>query len=174
MGTYEIQETKTLDGLVLNRNKYEVKFTQKDLVTKVYDEKLDFFNDTTLVEFSKTDVTGDKELVGAKLQVIDTDGNVVDEWTSTEITHKIEGLTIGKEYTLKEEIDLKLKISRLYRKIKKILKDRERTIIELRFGLNGKSPKTQHDIAKSLGISRSYVSRIETKAISKLAKEIRE
>ena len=75
---------------------------------------------------------------------------------------------------IEEEIDLKLKISRLYRKIKKILKDRERTIIELRFGLNGKSPKTQHDIAKSLGISRSYVSRIETKAISKLAKEIRE
>lgn len=103
-GTYEIQETKTLDGLVLNRNKYEVKFTQKDLVTKVYDEKLDISNDTTLVEFSKTDVTGDKELVGAKLQVIDTDGNVVDEWTSTEKTHKIEGLTIGKEYTLKEEI----------------------------------------------------------------------
>ena len=104
MGTYEIEETKTLDGLVLNRNKYEVKFTQKDLVTKVYDEKLDISNDTTLVEFSKTDVTGDKELAGAKLSVIDTDGNLVDEWTSTEKTHKIEGLTIGKEYTLKEEI----------------------------------------------------------------------
>ena len=104
MGTYEIEETKTLDGLVLNRNKYEVKFTQKDLVTKVYDEKLDISNDTTLVDFSKTDVTGDKELAGAKLQVIDTDGNVIDEWTSTEKTHKIEGLKVGNEYTLKEEI----------------------------------------------------------------------
>ena len=104
MGTYEIQETKTLDGLVLNRNKYEVKFTQKDLVTKVYDEKLDISNDTTLVEFSKTDVTGDKELAGAKLSVLDSENNVIDTWTSTEKTHKIEGLTIGKEYTLKEEI----------------------------------------------------------------------
>ena len=104
MGTYEIQETKTLDGLVLNRNKYEVKFTQKDLVTKVYEEKLDISNDTTLVDFSKTDVTGDKELAGAKLQVIDTDGNIIDEWTSTEKTHKIEGLKVGNEYTLKEEI----------------------------------------------------------------------
>ena len=104
MGVYEIEETKTLDGLVLNRNKYEVKFIQKDLVTKVYEEKLDISNDTTLVDFSKTDVTGDKELAGAKLQVIDSEGNIVDEWISTKKTHKIEGLKIGKEYTLKEEI----------------------------------------------------------------------
>ena len=104
MGTYEIQETKTLDGLVLNKNKYEVKFTQKDLVTKVYYEELDISNDTTLVDFSKTDVTGDKELVGAKLQVLDTDGNVIDEWISTEKTHKIEGLKVGENYILKEEI----------------------------------------------------------------------
>ena len=104
MGTYEIEETKTLDGLVLNRNKYEVIFTQKDLVTKIYDEKLDISNDTTLVNFSKTDVTGDKELAGAKLSVLDSDNNVIDTWTSTEKTHKIEGLTIGKEYTLKEKI----------------------------------------------------------------------
>ena len=58
--------------------------------------------------------------------------------------------------------------------MKSILKDRERTIIELRFGLGGKKPKTQNEIAKSMGISRSYVSRIETKAIGKLAKEIKE
>ncbi len=104
MGTYEIQETKTLDGLILNTTKYEVKFEQKDLTTKVYDSQLDVLNDTTLVEFSKTDITGDKELPGAKLQVIDEDGNVIDEWTSTENTHKIEGLKVGSEYTLKEEI----------------------------------------------------------------------
>ena len=56
----------------------------------------------------------------------------------------------------------------------KILKDREKTIIELRFGLNGDKPKTQKQIAKMMGISRSYVSRIETKAIGKLAKELKE
>ncbi|MBR3325266.1 MAG: hypothetical protein IKG14_04390 [Clostridia bacterium] len=104
MGTYEIEETKTLDGLVLNRDKYEVKFTQKDLVTKVYDEQLNISNDTTLFDFSKTDVTGDKELPGAKLTITDKEGNVVDEWTSTENKHTIEGLVIGKEYIMTEVI----------------------------------------------------------------------
>ena len=104
MGTYEIVEIKTLDGLVLNTTKYEVKFEQKDLTTKIYETKLDISNDTTLVEFSKTDITGDKELIGAKLTVLDNENNIIDTWTSTEKTHKIEGLTIGKEYTLKEEI----------------------------------------------------------------------
>ena len=104
MGTYEIEEIKTLDGLVLNTTKYEVKFEQKDLTTKVYDSKLDVTNDTTLVEFSKTDITGEKELPGAKLTVLDSENNVIDTWTSTEKTHKIEGLIAGKEYTLKEEI----------------------------------------------------------------------
>ena len=71
-----------------------------------------------------------------------------------------------------EIIDLKMKTKTLYEKIKTVLKDRERTIIELRFGLNGKKPKTQNEIAEMIGISRSYVSRIETKAINKLGKEI--
>ena len=75
---------------------------------------------------------------------------------------------------IEEEVDLKMKISKLYEKIKKVLKNRERTIIELRFGFNGKEPKTQKEIAKDMGISRSYVSRIETKAIGKLAREIKE
>lgn len=78
------------------------------------------------------------------------------------------------EKPIDEEIDIKMKISNLYKKIKEVLKDREKTIIELRFGLNGKKPKTQNEIAKRMGISRSYVSRIETKAISKLAQEFRE
>ena len=104
LGTYEIQETKTLDGLVLNDKKYEVTFEQKDLVTKVYEVKLDVSNDTTLFDFSKTDVTGDNELEGAKLTITDSDGNIVDEWTSTKEKHTIEGLVVGKEYTMTEEI----------------------------------------------------------------------
>ena len=78
------------------------------------------------------------------------------------------------EKPVDEEIDLKMKIIKLYEKVKSVLKDREKTIIELRFGLNGNKPKTQNEIAKTMGISRSYVSRIETKAIGKLAKEIKE
>ena len=58
--------------------------------------------------------------------------------------------------------------------MKDLLKDRERKILELRFGLGGHKPKTQNEIAQMLGISRSYLSRIETKAIGKLAKEIKE
>ena len=65
---------------------------------------------------------------------------------------------------------MKIKIKKLYQTIKDVLKDREKLIIELRFGLDGKRPKTQHQIAKMLGISRSYVSRIETKAIRKISK----
>lgn len=78
------------------------------------------------------------------------------------------------ERNIEDEIDLKFKIKKLYQNIKKVLKEREKTIIELRFGINGENPKTQHEIADMLGISRSYVSRIETKAIGKLAKEMKE
>lgn len=80
----------------------------------------------------------------------------------------------NRERNIEEEVDLKLKIKKLYSKIKTILKDKEKFIIELRFGLNGDKPKTQKEIARMLNISRSYVSRIESKAIGKLAKEIRE
>ena len=76
--------------------------------------------------------------------------------------------------SIEEEVDTKLKIKKMYNKIKEVLKSRERTIIELRFGLKGEKPKTQKEIAKMMGISRSYVSRIETKAISKLAEELKE
>ena len=78
------------------------------------------------------------------------------------------------ERNIEDEVDLKMKIKKLYHKIGEILKDREKTIIELRFGLGGIKPKTQHEIAEMMGISRSYVSRIESKAISKLSKEFQD
>ena len=76
--------------------------------------------------------------------------------------------------SIEDEVDTKIKIKKMYNKIKEVLKDREKTIIELRFGLKGGKPKTQKEIAKMMGISRSYVSRIETKAIEKLAEELEE
>ena len=69
---------------------------------------------------------------------------------------------------IEEELDLKEDIKNLYNKIRSVLKQRERMIIELRFGLNGQKEKTQNEVGEILGISRSYVSRIETKAIQKL------
>lgn len=106
MGKYELEEIETLDGLVLDNTKHEIVFKQEDTTTKVYTNEEKFVNDTTLVEFSKTDVTGDKELEGATLTVTDSKGNVIDRWVSGEKTHKIEGLKTGEKYTLKEEIQV--------------------------------------------------------------------
>lgn len=77
------------------------------------------------------------------------------------------------ERNIEDEVDIKMKIKSLFEKMKSVLKDREKTILELRFGLGGHKPKTQHEIAEMMGISRSYVSRIETKAIGKLSKELK-
>lgn len=78
----------------------------------------------------------------------------------------------NSERNIEEEVDLKIKIKKMYEKIKEVLKGREKLIIELRFGLDGKKPRTQNQIAQMLGISRSYVSRIETKAIRKISKRV--
>ena len=79
-----------------------------------------------------------------------------------------------EEMCIDDEIDLKFKIKELYNKMKQVLQEREINILNLRFGLNGIKPKTQHEIASMMGISRSYVSRIETKAINKLAEVMKE
>ena len=75
----------------------------------------------------------------------------------------------NNDRTIEEQVDIKLQIKKMYKKISEVLLDREKTILNLRFGLDGNKPKTQNEIAKLLGISRSYVSRIETKAINKLS-----
>ena len=94
----------------------------------------------------------------------DKDGNVI---TLQEVLE-------NDERNIEETVDIKLKIKKLYDKMKNVLKEREKVIIEARFGLDGTKPKTQKEIAKFMGISRSYVSRIESKAIEKLNKAIRE
>ncbi|SJZ37602.1 RNA polymerase sigma factor, sigma-70 family [Garciella nitratireducens DSM 15102] len=68
-------------------------------------------------------------------------------------------------------VELKIEASRLYNLMERVLKKREKTILELRYGLHNGVSKTQREIAKMLGISRSYVSRIEKRAIKKLSKE---
>lgn len=104
MGKYYLKELTTIDGAVLDQTEYDVIFEQTDTTTKEYTVNLNIKNETTCIEISKTDITGEKELVGAKLTVIDENNEVVDSWTSTEKTHKIEGLIVGKTYTLREEI----------------------------------------------------------------------
>ena len=70
------------------------------------------------------------------------------------------------------QVDLRIQSKKLYRAINEVLKKREKVIIELRYGLIDGGCKTQREIAAMLGISRSYVSRIETRAIEKLNKEM--
>lgn len=67
-----------------------------------------------------------------------------------------------------EQIDLKMQADRLYRAVERVCDQREKQIVSLRYGLYGKRPLTQREIAAYLNISRSYVSRIEKKALNKL------
>ena len=57
--------------------------------------------------------------------------------------------------------------------MKNVLKNREKLVLQLRYGLLNGHIKTQREIAQMLGISRSYVSRIEKKAVKKLSRELK-
>jgi len=82
---------------------------------------------------------------------------------------------IGNEAeSVVDEVELKMQVKRLYSKMREVLKNREKVVLELRYGLLNGTSKTQREIAKMLGISRSYVSRIEKKAIKKLGKELKQ
>ncbi|MBR4973898.1 MAG: RNA polymerase sporulation sigma factor SigK [Clostridia bacterium] len=78
---------------------------------------------------------------------------------------------IADKRDIVEEIDTKLKIEKLKAVLPSTLDKREKEIIDLRYGLNGKEELTQREIAKKLNISRSYVSRIEKSALLKLRKK---
>lgn len=67
-----------------------------------------------------------------------------------------------------DDVDLKMKTEKLYEYIEQIKDQRKKKILIMRYGLYDTKPYTQREIAKELGISRSYVSRIETKAIEEL------
>ena len=69
-----------------------------------------------------------------------------------------------------DDLDRRLNAKKLGKFIREELTEREQTVIVLRYGLNGKEPMTQKQVAQLLDISRSYVSRIETKALKQLKK----
>ena len=71
-----------------------------------------------------------------------------------------------------DQVDLEMEVKKLYQHIRNILKPREKEILLLRYGLNNQEELTQREIAQLMGISRSYVSRIEKKALKKLCKEL--
>ena len=75
---------------------------------------------------------------------------------------------IADEGNIEDEIDTKIKVEKLKSILSDTLDKRELQIINMRYGLGGENELTQREIAKKLGISRSYVSRIETAALEKL------
>ncbi|GAA0722172.1 RNA polymerase sporulation sigma factor SigK [Clostridium malenominatum] len=77
-----------------------------------------------------------------------------------------------EEDSILEMVEHKIQVKKLYNKICNSLLERERAVIEMRYGLVDGNPKTQREIAVILGISRSYVSRIEKRALKKLYKEL--
>ncbi|MCI1982851.1 MAG: RNA polymerase sporulation sigma factor SigK [Oscillospiraceae bacterium] len=72
---------------------------------------------------------------------------------------------MSTEDNILDNLDCKIKSEQLKTFMDEVLTPRERTIIQLRYGLDGRKPLTQREVAQKLGISRSYVSRIEKKAL---------
>lgn len=75
---------------------------------------------------------------------------------------------VGVEDTMLDDLDMRESHFRIRQLVEECLTEREADIIRQRYGLNGKKPRTQRELAADYGISRSYVSRIEKKALEKL------
>lgn len=81
---------------------------------------------------------------------------------------KIEDKIAINEDSIDNQVSTKILIKDMYQTLRRVLHGREKTVIELRYGLEGNDELTQREISKQLNISRSYVSRIEKKALGKL------
>ena len=75
---------------------------------------------------------------------------------------------ISQNESIENDLDMKVHIEKIRSLVDSVLLPREKEIIVLRYGLKGYQPRTQRDVARHLGISRSYVSRIEKKALEKM------
>lgn len=78
---------------------------------------------------------------------------------------------LSVDYDFADDLDLKLKSKKLGEYINSELDDREKKVIIMRYGLDGKNPLTQREVADKLDISRSYISRIEKKALQNLKRK---
>ena len=101
-GKYYVKEIFAPDGFVTTEEVQEFTFEYAGEGQAEVSYDFTFENQPTTVELTKTDLTTGKELPGAHLKVTDSDGNTVDEWTSTEESHVIKELVVGKEYTMTE------------------------------------------------------------------------
>ena len=79
---------------------------------------------------------------------------------------------VGDETDLLERVTTREQIRQLRKSMESVLTDQERQVIQLRYGLGGQAPMRQREVAQITGISRSYISRIEKRALEKLRKAI--
>jgi len=79
---------------------------------------------------------------------------------------------VSDDSDLLDQISAKETVIQLRRAVETCLTEQERLVVELRYGLSGQTPKRQREVAQITGISRSYVSRIEKKALQKLKEEL--
>ena len=79
---------------------------------------------------------------------------------------------VGEDTDLFEQVTARESVRELRRAVEDCLTDQERLVIRLRHGLGGDPPQKQREVAKRTGISRSYVSRIEKRALQKLRREL--
>ena len=104
-GRYYIKEEAAPDGYVSSDKVIEVIAEYQGQEIPVVELSSEYENKPTKISIKKTDLTTGVELEGAKLTVLDNDGNVVDSWTSVKgEEHLIERLTVGETYTLREEL----------------------------------------------------------------------
>ena len=101
-GRYRIVEVKAPAGYLLDSTPVDVEFTYEgqQIAWQIVDGTNT--NLRTSVDISKQNITNGKELPGAKLEIRDTDGNLVEGWTSTKTPHTVRGLELEKAYTLTE------------------------------------------------------------------------
>ncbi len=79
---------------------------------------------------------------------------------------------VAEDDDLLETISDRESVRALRKAVDKCLTDQEKLVVQLRYGLSGKQPMRQREVAQVTGISRSYVSRIEKRALQKLRKEL--
>ena len=104
-GRYYIKEEAAPDGYISSDKVVEVTAEYQGQEIPVVELASEYENEPTKISVKKTDLTTGVELEGAKLTVLDQDGNIVDSWTSVKgEEHLIERLTVGETYTLREEL----------------------------------------------------------------------
>ena len=102
-GRYRIVEVAAPAGYLLDSTPMEVTFTYEGQQTPWQVVDRTNTNLCTSVDISKQDITNGKELPGAKLEIRDADGSLVEGWTSGKVPHTVRGLELEKEYTLTEK-----------------------------------------------------------------------